>query len=247
MHITVRFFATLKDHTGASKLSVDLPEPATVQDLLDHLSETHPKLSELLPHALISRNEEYAFPPDELSDEDVVALFPPVSGGSQAIEFDWPEYFAITEDDLDVTAIIQHITRPETGGTCVFTGAVRGMTQKGEPEGQPRQTDYLYYEAYKPMAESKLRQVAEEIRERFPKIQGIAVVQRIGKLDIGDMTVLVACSAAHRHDGIFDAALYGIDRLKQIVPVWKQEVGPDGKEWVEGEYHPTPDDVPSTD
>ena len=89
-------------------------------------------------------------------------------------------------------------------------------------------------------------QVAEEIWDKFPLVRGIAMVQRIGQLEIGETTVLVACAAGHRDQGIFEAARYGIDRLKEIVPVWKKEVGPDGSVWVEGHYHPTPNDVLTT-
>ncbi len=90
------------------------------------------------------------------------------------------------------------------------------------------------------MAEAKMRQVADEIRSRWPNVEGIAIVQRIGWLDPGTPTVLIACTAAHRDTGIFDAARYGIDRLKEIVPVWKKEFGPNGESWVEGEYFPKP-------
>jgi molybdopterin synthase catalytic subunit len=92
------------------------------------------------------------------------------------------------------------------------------------------------------MAETKLRQVAEEIRQRWPQVEGIAIVQRIGKLLPGTPTVLIACSAAHRDTGVFEAARYGIDRLKEIVPIWKKEVGPDGEEWIEGNYVPVEGD-----
>ena len=90
------------------------------------------------------------------------------------------------------------------------------------------------------MAEGKLKQVADEIRDRWPAIEGIAIIQRIGHLDAGTPTVAIACSAGHRNSGVFEAARYGIDRLKQIVPVWKKEVGPDGEVWIEGEYIPQP-------
>jgi molybdopterin synthase catalytic subunit len=113
---------------------------------------------------------------------------------------------------------------------------VRGVTSRNDPH----QTAYLEYEAYKPMAEAKMRQVADEIRQRWPTVEGIAIVQRIGRLDPGTPTVLIACSAAHRDTGVFEAARYGIDRLKEIVPVWKKEVGPQGETWVEGDYHPRP-------
>jgi len=88
------------------------------------------------------------------------------------------------------------------------------------------------------MAEQKMHQVADEIRLRWPSVQGIAIIQRIGRLDPGTPTVLIACSAAHRDTGVFEAARYGIDRLKEIVPVWKREVSPDGQEWIEGSYIP---------
>jgi molybdopterin synthase catalytic subunit len=92
------------------------------------------------------------------------------------------------------------------------------------------------------MAEAKMRQVAEEIRARWPSVEGIAIVQRIGRLEPGTPTVLIACSAAHRDTGVFEAARYGIDRLKEIVPVWKKEVGPSGETWVEGDYFPEPEE-----
>ena len=111
---------------------------------------------------------------------------------------------------------------------------VRGVTARGDAH----QTVYLEYESYRPMAEAKMRQVADEIRQRWPSVEGIAIVQRIGRLYPRTPTVLIACTAAHRDTGVFDAARYGIDRLKEIVPVWKKEIGPSGEEWVEGEYLP---------
>jgi len=94
------------------------------------------------------------------------------------------------------------------------------------------------------MAETKMKQVAEEIRRRWPSIEGIAIVQRIGRLYPKTPTVLIACTAAHRDTGVFEAARYGIDRLKEIVPIWKKEVGPNGEFWVEGDYIPGAQDVP---
>jgi molybdopterin synthase catalytic subunit len=113
---------------------------------------------------------------------------------------------------------------------------------RGRTDEPVRAIERLEYEAYAPMAEAKLRQVADEIRARWPSVEGIAVVQRIGRLAPGTPTILVACSAAHRDSGVFEAARYGIDRVKEIVPVWKKEVGPDGEVWVEGHYQPGPED-----
>lgn len=147
-----------------------------------------------------------------------------------------PTIFSITESEIDLNGLLAQITLPSTGAAAIFTGMVRGETRRGETHD----TAYLEYEAYVPMAESKMKQVADEIRARWPTIEGIAIVQRIGRLYPKTPTVLIACTAAHRDTGVFEAARYGIDRLKEIVPIWKKEVSPDGEFWVEGGYIPKP-------
>ena len=149
---------------------------------------------------------------------------------------EFPTIFLITEDEIDLNELLDRITLHSTGAAAIFTGMVRGVTSRGDAH----KTDYLEYEAYKPMAEAKMKQIAEEIRSRWESIEGIAIVQRVGRLYPRTPTVLIACTAAHRDTGVFAAARYGIDRLKEIVPVWKKEVGPDGEEWVEGDYTPAP-------
>lgn len=149
---------------------------------------------------------------------------------------DFPTIFSITESELDLNDLLEQITLPTTGAAAIFTGMVRGETNRGDAH----QTAFLEYEAYVPMAEAKMKQVAEEIRTKWPTVEGIAIVQRVGKLYPQTPTVLIACTAAHRDTGVFDAARYGIDRLKEIVPIWKKEVSPDGEFWVEGEYIPKP-------
>lgn len=148
--------------------------------------------------------------------------------------FDFPTYYSITEDEIDLKDLLAKITLDSTGAAAIFTGMVRGITSRDNPH----ETVFLEYESYKPMAEAKMKQVADEIRERWTTIEGIVIIQRIGKLYPRTPTVLIACTAAHRDTGVFDAARYGIDRLKEIVPVWKKEVGPQGQEWVEGDYIP---------
>jgi molybdopterin synthase catalytic subunit len=148
----------------------------------------------------------------------------------------FPTIISITEDEIDLNDLVDKITLPSTGAAAIFTGMVRGITSRDNPH----ETAYLEYEAYQPMAEAKMRQVADEIRAQWPVIEGIAITQRIGRLYPRTPTVLIACSSAHRDTGVFDAARYGIDRLKEIVPVWKKEVGPQGEEWVEGDYIPKP-------
>ncbi len=147
-----------------------------------------------------------------------------------------PTIFSITQAEIDIDALLAKITLPTSGAAAIFTGMVRGITSRDDPH----ETAYLEYEAYVPMAEAKMKQVAEEIRARWPAVEGIAIVQRIGRLQPQTPTVMIACTAAHRDTGVFEAARYGIDRLKEIVPIWKKEVGLNGEHWVEGEYVPKP-------
>ena len=236
MQINILFFATLKDLTGTKRLLLELPsETTTLSSVRDNLISRYPEIEANLNAALASINEEYAFAQDTVKDGDEVAFFPPVSGGSGEL----PEIYRLPNEPIDHDEIIESITTPATGAVCLFSGMVRGETNK---DGHIPQTEYLEYEAYEPMAIAKMKQVANEIRAQFPKVQGIAIAQRIGRLEVGQNTVLIACSSAHRDDGCFEAARYGIDRLKEIVPVWKKEVGASGTAWIEGDYVPNPDD-----
>jgi len=149
---------------------------------------------------------------------------------------DNPTIVSITEDVLDLDLLLAQVTLPSTGAAAMFTGMVRGKTNREKPH----QTEYLEYEAYQPMAVKKMRQIADEIRQKWPSVEGIAIVQRIGRLYPQTPTVLIVCTAAHRDMGVFEAARFGIDRLKEIVPVWKKEVGPDGAFWIEGHTIPKP-------
>lgn len=236
MQINILFFATLKDITGEKRLTLELPgQNTTLTTVRENLIQRFPDAEANLKVALASINEEYAFAEDTVNDGDEIAFFPPVSGGSG----ERPEIYRLPDEPIDHDEIIASITTPETGAVCLFSGMVRGKTDK---DGHIPDTEYLEYEAYEPMAIAKMKQVAAEIREKYPKVQGIAIAQRIGKLSVGQNTVLIACSSAHRDDGCFEASRYGIDRLKEIVPVWKKEVGPSGEAWIEGEYVPDPDD-----
>ena len=235
MQITVLFFATLREHAGTRQAKMELPPGARVSDLKAQLPLVYPGLAKMTGSILVSVNKEFAFDEEEIPAGAEVAVFPPVSGG--ALE-EVPTIFAITEAELDLDELLAKITLPSTGAACIFTGMVRGVTKRDDPH----ETEHLEYEAYKPMAEAKMRQVADEIRARWKSIEGIAIVQRIGKLYPMTPTVLIACTAAHRDTGVFEAARYGIDRLKEIVPIWKKEVGPQGDEWVEGEYLPSHND-----
>lgn len=235
--VSVLFFATLRERAGTRQATLDLPDDARVLDLKGVLKQKFPALEQALDSALFAVNRQYAFNEDMLPAGAEVGVFPPVSGGANGRETSGPPtYFAITESALDMDELVARITLPTTGAACVFSGMVRGVTRRAEPH----QTAYLEYEAYQSMAEEKMRQVVEEIRRIWPEVEGIAIVQRIGRLEPGTPTVIIACSAAHRDTGVFEAARYGIDRLKEIVPIWKKEVGDQGETWVEGHYHPRP-------
>ena len=235
MQIDVLLFASLADLAGQRRLTLSLRgDSATVADLRDALGRRQPALREALAAAIAAVNEEYATDAVDVSSGDTVAFFPPVSGGGG-----YPEIYRLAKEAIDHDAVVAAVTLPETGAVCLFSGMVRGETRRGDA---PAHTTLLEYEAYESMALERMRQVGGEIRRRWPLVQGIAMLQRIGKLAVGQNTVLIACSSAHRDQGCFEAARYGIDRLKEIVPVWKREIGPDGSVWVEGNYRPGPRD-----
>ncbi len=231
MNVRVLLFATLKDAIGRGETALFIPAAeATVAQVREALAAQHPALERHLPNAVAAVNQEFAFAEDTVHDGDEVAFFPPVSGGA-----DYPEICKLADEPLDLDALLAAITVPATGAVCVFSGMVRGETASTDG---PQRTEHLEYEAYAPMAIAKMRQVAAEIRAQFPGVQGIAIVQRVGKLEVGQNTILIACASGHRDSGCFEGAHYGIDRLKEIVPVWKKEVRPDGSAWVEGGYLP---------
>ena len=236
MEIEVRLFASLKDRAGQDRIRVQVAQPATVGALAEAIVAAHPRLAPAVPTALVAVNKEFAFPDTPLQPGDEVAFFPPVSGGSG----EYPTFFALAREPLDLNAIAAHLTRPDVGAVVFFHGSVRGETDR---QGLPSETVHLEYEAYEEMARQKMAQIAEEIWSRWPLVMGFAIVQRLGELAIGETTTLVACAAGHRDQGAFEAARYGIDRLKEIVPIWKKEVGADRSVWVEGDYRPTAGDV----
>lgn len=235
MQVKVLLFATLRDKAGQRQERYELEPGATVERLKAAVIENHPDIAPLLDSAVIAVNQEFSEETTVLEEGNEVAFFPPVSGGSEA---DKPTWLEVTEKPLDLNQVLERLVTSETGAACVFTGVVRAKTEGN----QPHETERLEYEAYEAMAQSKLSQVAEEIRQEWEAVVGIAIIQRLGSLEAGEPTVMIACSAGHRDSGVFEAARYGIDRLKEIVPIWKKEVGPDGESWVEGEYRPGPED-----
>jgi molybdopterin synthase catalytic subunit len=229
INVNLLFFATLKERAGTNRAALELPDGADVRLLKDAVAAAYPRVGELLASTIVAINQNYMFDADLVPDDAEAAFFPAVSGGAGG-----PTILMVTDGAINLDELVAKITLPTTGAACLFTGMVRGQTERGGAH----QTLRLEYEAYVPMAEAKMAQVADEIRTRWPTIEGIVIVQRTGLLDAGTPTVLIACSASHRDTGVFEAARYGIDRLKEIVPIWKKEIGPNGETWIEGEYFP---------
>jgi molybdopterin converting factor subunit 1 len=227
MRVKIKLFANLREIVGTGNLERELGEGATVRDLLDDLQGEHPRLAALTQRSIISVNQEFATPEGRLQDGDEVAIFPPVSGGA--------DVFRVTFDPLSIDEVARMVMHPHTGAVATFAGVVRNVSAGKE-------VAYLEYEAYEEMALAKMRQVAEEARSHWPQIVDISIVQRIGHLEVGQVAVVIAVSSGHRDEGCFEACRYAIDRLKQIVPIWKKEVGPAGEEWVEGDYLPSNQD-----
>ena len=234
-NIRILFFANLQEVIGKKHVDLEISPNTEVGELKHLLGEQYPMIDSLMPFTVVAVNHQFAFDSDTIPDGAEVALFPAVSGGSDG---SLPTFCQVTEDVLQIDELVKKIVLPGSGAVAVFTGLVRETTERGEA----RQTTKLEYDSYVPMAEIKMYQVADEIRERWPSIHGIVLVQRIGTLLPGTPTVLIACSAGHRDTGVFEAARYGIDRLKEIVPVWKKEYGPEGEEWISGNYFPNPED-----
>lgn len=234
--IEIRLYASLKDRAGSGRIHVELPQPATVATLRAAIITSYPMLASGLRGAIIAVNRNFAADETTIQPSDEVAIFPPVSGGSRMPH---PTYFALASQPPDLNAIHAQLGEPEVGAIITFSGYVRGQTVR---DGLPPATIQLEYEAYEEMAHLKMSQIAHEIWERWPLVRGVAIVQRIGRLAVGEPTTLVACAAGHRDQGAFEAARYGIDRLKEIVPVWKKEIGTDHSVWVEGSYQPTAQD-----
>lgn len=225
----VLLFATLKERAGAGAIDVAVPGEMSIAEFRAAVAVQHPSLTPHLRHAVVSVNHQFAFEDDRLRPEDEVALFPPVSGGLP--DAAPPTIVLLDRDPIDLNGLQQAITRDADGSVVFFLGTVRGKTGS-------EVTTKLEYECYEAMALAKMRQVADEMRSKFDRVHGIALHQRIGEMQVGEPVIAVVVSAGHRGDGAFEAARYGIDRVKQVVPVWKKETRPDGSSWVEGDYAP---------
>jgi molybdopterin synthase catalytic subunit len=229
IQVNVRTFALVREAVGANRLSLTVERGSTVQDLLDGLASDYPDLAPLLDHVVVTVNQRYAGRDHVLEVADEVAVFPPVSGGTD------DTLVGLTSQPIAASVLIEQVQEPGAGAIVSFLGVVR-ETHLG------RNVEYLEYEAYAEMAIARLQQIADEIREQWPRVRRIGIVHRVGHLDVGETAVVVAVTAPHRDDGAFEAARYAIDRTKEIVPIWKKEVWSEGKEWIVGDHHPAPED-----
>jgi molybdopterin synthase catalytic subunit len=237
MRVRTLFFGMLKDLAGRGSDFLSLPEHATLGDVVAHYEATIPQLGELAASIALSVNHEFADPDSELKDGDEIAFLPPVSGGSRDSKHDEMaedrRYSAIVRRAIDPGEVLANLKHPSDGAAIVFEGVVRDNTRG-------RRTLYLDYEAYDEMAIKQMDALGRQAVQQFP-IRDLAIVHRLGRLEVGETSVLIVVASAHRA-AAFDACRWLIDTLKRTVPIWKKEYFEDGAVWADGE--PFPPDIP---
>ena len=229
MQVRVLFFGLLKDICGGAEARLDLPPGSTAGSVFDHYAAAFPKLRQMAASIVLARNHEFAATGEPLADGDEVALLPPVSGGAFSQEIEDPEghFFALTRSPIDSRLLEARLLQGCDGAVVTFQGAVRNNTRG-------RATLRLEYECYEAMAIRQMAAIGREIAGQYA-ISRIAMVHRLGTMEIGEASVVIVVTAPHRKPA-FEASLEGINRLKRQVPVWKKEFFEDGEVWVEGEW-----------
>lgn len=220
MKIHVLFFGLTRDITGFPEERFELPVGGQLGDLWRQYERRFPRLGELSGSLIAAVNQEVADRLRPLQEGDEVAFLPPVSGGASK------DFYRLTREPIPTEQLAEQMKAPENGGVVVFEGIARNHSAG-------RRTLYLEYEAYEPMALRAMQAIGEELKQKFP-IDGVGIVHRLGRVDIGQTSVAIIVTAAHRH-GAFQACHDAIDRLKQTVPIWKKEFFEDGAVWAEGE------------
>jgi MoaE-MoaD fusion protein len=208
MQVTVRLFAGLREQAGASERALELPAGARVADVWDALG-----LGEQPPGLLYAVNREYAAGERVLEEGDEVAVIPPVSGGA----------FTLSERPLDLEAVVAEVADERAGGIATFVGTTR-------IESRGRTVRHLEYEAYAGMAEKVMADLAADLERRY-ELCKVAIAHRVGRVGIGETSVIIAVSAPHRQDALA-ACKDAIDTLKETVPLWKKEAYEGGEEWI---------------
>jgi molybdopterin synthase catalytic subunit len=234
MRVKVLPFGVSKDWFGQAEATVELPEGASVADLLEHFAARVPV--QALRGIAVSVNAEYATAGHVLRDGDEVGLLPPVSGGtaraadaSDECPDSQPIVIALTQAPIDAEKLVAEAKRGEDGAVVVFDGIVRNNTRG-------RQTLHLDYEAYEDMALKQMNELAEQAIAKFG-VRQVTLVHRLGRLEVGETSVLIVVASAHRA-AAFEASRWLIDTLKKTVPIWKKETFADGVVWADGEPFP---------
>lgn len=231
MRVKVLFFGMLKEIVGRAEEPLEVIPGAKISFVFDHYAERFPRLRELAGSIVMARNQEFSALSDAIAEGDEVAFLPPVSGGSSRFTHHIADpagnFFALTRLPIDSNAAATQILRGEDGALITFEGTVRNNTRG-------RATRFLEYECYEAMAVKIMAAIGADIAASF-EIGRIAMIHRLGRLEIGEASVSILVTAPHRK-AAFAAALEGIDRLKRLVPIWKKEHFADGEVWVEGEW-----------
>jgi len=224
---TIRLFAGLAERFGGPVVTLPAGRgEMTVRELKEALAARYPEHAAAISSAFIARNQEYAADADTVLAEDELAMLPPVSGGEDPDPADGgcgsQQLYFITEEPLSVEEIAAAVNDPNHGAALAFVGTTREWTRG-------KRTVRLEYEAYEPMAVGMMRKIGEEIGTRWPGAR-CAIGHRIGVVEIAEASVVIAVSAPHR-EACYEASRYAIERLKQVVPIWKKEIWEDGSEW----------------
>ena len=207
--MSVKLFAGLRERAGFAERELELPAGSIVADVWSAL----PGLGVEPAGLLYALNREYVAPEQTLADGDELALIPPVSGGA----------FRLTASPIDLGAVVAEVADERAGAIATFVGTTR-IQSRG------RTVTRLEYEAYEGMAEQEMARIAAELRARYD-LCAVAITHRVGRVDIGEASVVIAVSAPHRHAAIA-ACKEAIDTLKETVPLWKKEVYEGGEEWI---------------
>jgi molybdopterin synthase catalytic subunit/molybdopterin converting factor small subunit len=229
MRIRVLLFGQLKDIIGRQEDSLELEQGARLSAVTSYYAERFPKFQPIAASIACSLNQEYAAGSAALRDGDEVGLLPPVSGGKSGLEELQSQHCAIVRSPIASQQIAKAIKAGEDGAAVVFEGIVRNNSRG-------RGTLYLDYEAYEPMALNELQRLSNSALERFG-IRDVRIVHRLGRLQIGETSVLIVVASAHRAQA-FEACSWLIDNLKKTVPIWKKEYFEDGAVWADGEPFP---------
>ena len=218
--VDVRYFALIREVVGRSAERRHVPADATVGDLFDAVIAEHPRLERLKPVTMLMVNQRYVDASTRLREGDEVALIPPVSGGEH-------RRYSVQSEPLDPRDLEAQVAHPGAGAIATFIGTVRD-------NGRGQTVTHLEYEAYAPAAELALARIGDEIYARWG-IAHVAIAHRTGSLRVGEPSVVISVASAHR-DASFDACRYAIERIKQIVPIWKKEHYVDGAAWIGSEH-----------